>query len=119
MARASAAQRNAALEAMASALDAHQAPVLAANAKDVEAARASGTSAAMIDRLTLTADRLTAIAQALRELVVAKDPVGEIVRGFALPNGLQVRQIRVTLGVIALVYAGRPNVTVDAAGLAV
>ncbi|MPZ74320.1 MAG: glutamate-5-semialdehyde dehydrogenase [Nitriliruptorales bacterium] len=119
MARASAAQRNAALEAMAAALEAAQASVLAANEKDVGAARAGGTSTAMIDRLTLTPQRMTAISDALRELVTAKDPVGEVVRGFALPNGLQVRQIRVPLGVIAMVYEGRPNVTVDAAGLAV
>ena len=119
MARASAAQRNAALEAMATALDGAQEPVLAANRLDVEAGQEGGMSAAMVDRLTLTPDRLDAIAAALRELMNAKDPVGEIVRGFALPNGLQVRQIRVPLGVIAMVYEGRPNVTVDAAGLAV
>jgi glutamate-5-semialdehyde dehydrogenase len=119
MARASAAVRNAALEAMASALEANVGPILAANGRDVQVATDAGTSAAMIDRLTLTEERLHAIAEALRQLMTAKDPVGEIVRGFALANGLQVRQIRVPLGVIAMVYEGRPNVTVDAAGLAV
>ena len=119
MARASTAQRNAALEAMAAALGDNAQAILDANARDVRAATEAGTSAAMIDRLTLTGDRLTAIAEALRELIAASDPVGDVVRGFTLPNGLQVRQVRVPLGVIAMVYEGRPNVTVDAAGLAV
>ena len=71
-----------------------------------------------MDRLTLSAERLAAIADALRELADLADPVGEVVRGYALPNGLQVRQLRVPLGVVAMVYEARPNVTVDAAGLA-
>jgi glutamate-5-semialdehyde dehydrogenase len=118
LARATTATKNAALSAMADALDANHERVLAANAEDVEAARSAGTSAAIIDRLTLTDDRLTTIAQALRELIALADPVGEDVRGWRLPNGLEVRQIRVPLGVVAMVYEGRPNVTVDAAGLA-
>jgi len=119
VAQLSTARKNAALEAMAAALDGAHEPVLEANAADVAAAREAGVSAAMIDRLTLTEERLTTIADALRQLVALVDPVGEIVRGWTLPNGLQVRQERVPLGVIAMVYEGRPNVTVDAAGLAI
>jgi len=119
LARASTAAKNAALLAMADALDARQAEVLEANSADVEAAREAQTSPALVDRLALTPQRLTAIADALRDLVGLTDPVGQVVRGFVLPNGLEVRQVRVPLGVIAMVYEGRPNVTVDAAGLAV
>jgi glutamate-5-semialdehyde dehydrogenase len=118
LARTSTARKNAALEAMAAALDSGHDRVLDANAHDVATARADGVASALIDRLTLTPQRLTAIAQALRDLVGLTDPVGEIVRGFTLPNGLDVRQVRVPLGVVAMVYEGRPNVTVDAAGLA-
>jgi len=118
VARATTAERNAALEAMAGALDAGHEPVLEANRRDLDAAEASGTSAALLDRLALTPDRLHAIAAALRDLIALHDPLGEVVRGFTLPNGLDVRQVRVPLGVIAMVYEGRPNVTVDAAGLA-
>ena len=119
LARASTGRKNAALQAMATALDASHETVLAANERDVDAARASGTSAALLDRLTLTPPRLAGMSQALRELVALTDPVGQVVRGFTLPNGLEVRQVRVPLGVVAMVYEGRPNVTVDAAGLAV
>ncbi|HWH32797.1 MAG TPA: glutamate-5-semialdehyde dehydrogenase [Egibacteraceae bacterium] len=118
LARASTARKNAALEAMAAALDANHARVLEANAEDVARGRAEGLSEALIDRLTLTGARLDAIAQALRDLIALKDPIGELVRGWTLPNGLEVRQVRVPLGVVAMVYEGRPNVTVDAAGLA-
>ncbi|MEX0658280.1 MAG: glutamate-5-semialdehyde dehydrogenase [Egibacteraceae bacterium] len=119
LARASTATRDAALQAMAAALDAGHARVLAANATDVDAASAAGVPDALLDRLTLTPQRLTAMAEALRDLVGLTDPTGQVVRGFTLPNGLQVTQVRVPLGVIAMVYEGRPNVTVDAAGLAV
>jgi glutamate-5-semialdehyde dehydrogenase len=115
---ASTATRDAALEAMADAIGESHAQIAAANARDVEAARAEGMSAAMIDRLTLTDERLEALSTALRDLVALTDPVGQVVRGFTLPNGLQVRQTRVPMGVLAMVYEGRPNVTVDAAGLA-
>ncbi len=118
LARASTAVKDAALVAMAGALDAQQDEVLEANAADVDVAREAATSDALVDRLTLTPQRLTAIAAALRDLVALTDPVGQVVRGFTLPNGLEVRQTRVPLGVIAMVYEGRPNVTVDAAGLA-
>ena len=110
-------QKDAALEAMADALDAGAAGIVAANASDVDRARAAGTSEALIDRLTLTTDRIAAIAQALRDVAALPDPVGEVIRGYTLPNGLQVRQVRVPLGVVGMIYEARPNVTVDAAGL--
>jgi glutamate-5-semialdehyde dehydrogenase len=91
--------------------------ILAANAEDVEAARAAGTSEAMIDRLTLSPNRLSAIADGLRRVASLDDPVGEIVRGQTLPNGIELRQVRVPLGVVGIIYEARPNVTVDAAGL--
>ena len=119
LARASTARKDAALEAMAAALDGAHDRILAANAADVEAARASGTSTALIDRLTLTPARIDGCAQGLRDLVRLTDPVGEVARGWTLPNGLEIRQVRVPMGVIAMVYEGRPNVTVDAAGLAI
>src|SRR5207342_2263307 len=71
----------------------------------------------IVDRLTLTEQRLADIADALREVADLPDPVGEVIRGYTLPNGLQVRQVRVPLGVLGIVYEARPNVTVDAAGL--
>jgi glutamate-5-semialdehyde dehydrogenase len=118
LARATTEQKDAALEAMAVALDAAHDRIEEANAADVEAARADGVGPALLDRLTLTGGRIDACASGLRDLVALRDPVGEVVRGFTLPNGLDVRQVRVPLGVIAMVYEGRPNVTVDAAGLA-
>jgi glutamate-5-semialdehyde dehydrogenase len=109
--------KDAALRAMADALVARSEPVLAANAADVRAAQEAGTAEATVDRLTLTEDRLAAIGEALREVADLPDPVGEVVRGWSLPNGLTVRQVRVPLGVLGIVYEARPNVTVDAAGL--
>jgi glutamate-5-semialdehyde dehydrogenase len=113
------ATKDAALHAMADALDAGTAELLAANAEDVAAARADGTAEQLVDRLRLDPDRLAAMAQGLREIAALPDPVGEVVRGFTRPNGLQMRQLRVPFGVLAMVYEARPNVTVDAAGLAV
>jgi glutamate-5-semialdehyde dehydrogenase len=110
-------EKDAALRAVADALDARTDAVVAANADDVARAQAAGTSPALVDRLTLTSERLAAIADALREVADLPDPVGEVVRGYTLPNGLQVRQVRVPLGVVGMVYEARPNVTVDAAGL--
>jgi len=109
--------KDAALLVLADALVAHTDTITKANAIDVTAAREAGTSEAIVDRLTLTAARITAIADALREVTGLPDPVGEVVRGYTLPNGLQVRQIRVPLGVVGMIYEARPNVTVDAAGL--
>ena len=110
-------QKDRALLALADALDAGIDGIVAANAEDVSTAVESGTSAALVDRLTLTPERIAAIADALRDVAALPDPVGEVVRGYTLPNGLQVRQVRVPLGVVGMIYEARPNVTVDAAGL--
>ncbi|MGY1752406.1 glutamate-5-semialdehyde dehydrogenase [Blastococcus sp. SYSU D01042] len=109
--------KDGALTAMAEALVERSDEILAANATDVAAARADGTPEAIIDRLRLDADRIAGVARALRELVALPDPVGDVVRGSRLPNGLELRQVRVPLGVVGIVYEARPNVTVDAAGL--
>jgi glutamate-5-semialdehyde dehydrogenase len=115
----STAQRDAVLEAMAAHIDAGHDVILRANARDVRAGAEAGLSTAMLDRLRLDPDRLRGIASGLRDLIDLADPLGRVVRGFTLPNGLDVRQVTVPLGVIAMVYEGRPNVTVDAAGLAI
>jgi glutamate-5-semialdehyde dehydrogenase len=109
--------KDTALHAIADALVAHAAEIVRANAVDVTLAREAGTSAAMIDRLSLTEERIAAIAAAAREIAALPDPVGETVRGHTLPNGLELRQVRVPLGVVGIIYEGRPNVTVDAAAL--
>jgi glutamate-5-semialdehyde dehydrogenase len=106
-----------ALEAMAAALGKHAETVLAANSRDVQRAEADGTAAALVDRLTLNSRRLEDIAEALHGVAALPDPVGEVVRGRRLPNGLELRQVRVPIGVIGIIYEARPNVTVDAAGL--
>lgn len=116
--RASRAQKDAALLAMTQALRNGSAEILAANAEDVARALEAGTPTGLVDRLTLTEDRLGAIADALAEVAELPDPVGEVVRGWTQPNGLEIRQVRVPMGVVAMVYEARPNVTVDAAGLA-
>ena len=110
-------QKDAALEAMADALEARSAEIVTANTGDVNRARQSGTAESIIDRLTLTPQRIADIAGALRDVAGLPDPVGEVIRGYTLPNGLQVRQVRVPLGVVGMIYEARPNVTVDAAGL--
>ncbi len=109
--------RDAALEAMAEALLAAEEAVLAANAVDVERARGAGETEALVDRLALTPARLAGMAAGLRAVAALPDPVGEVVRGGVLPNGLSVQQVRVPLGVVGIVYEARPNVTADAAGL--
>jgi glutamate-5-semialdehyde dehydrogenase len=111
-------RKDATLLAMADALRARAAEVLAANQADVAAARAAGTAESMIDRLALSDRRIDSIADGLRTVAALPDPVGEVLRGGLLPNGLEMRQVRVPLGVVGMVYEGRPNVTVDAAGLA-
>jgi glutamate-5-semialdehyde dehydrogenase len=110
-------RKDAALHALASALRAYRGSIVEANASDVQRARDAGTSEAIIDRLTLTEQRIDAIADAVVEVAALPDPVGEVVRGYTLPNGLQVRQLRVPLGVVGMIYEARPNVTVDAAAL--
>ncbi|MFG2297076.1 glutamate-5-semialdehyde dehydrogenase [Streptomyces sp. NPDC048603] len=109
--------KDAALLAIADALEARTAEIVEANAQDIAKARAAGTSETVIDRLTLTPDRVRAIASDVRDVVALPDPVGEVVRGSTLPNGIDLRQIRVPLGVVGIIYEARPNVTVDAAAL--
>ncbi|MEV0348941.1 glutamate-5-semialdehyde dehydrogenase [Nonomuraea sp. NPDC050680] len=111
------APKDRALRAVADALVAHTAEIVEANAKDVAQAREQGTPEAMIDRLRLDGPRIEAIAEAVRQVADLPDPVGEVIRGSTLPNGLELRQLRVPLGVIGIIYEGRPNVTVDAAAL--
>jgi glutamate-5-semialdehyde dehydrogenase len=118
LAGATRAAKDAALHAMADALVAAAPEIVSANAVDLERGRAAGTSAGLLDRLTLTPARIEAIADALREVAGLPDPVGEVVRGSTLPNGLRLRQVRVPMGVVGMIYEARPNVTVDAAGLA-
>ena len=113
------AQKDAALLAMADALVSETPRVLAANGADLERGRAAGLSDALLDRLALDEKRVAAMAEGLRQVAGLPDPVGEVVRGSTLPNGLQLKQIRVPLGVVGIIYEARPNVTVDAAGLCV
>ncbi|RMI32856.1 glutamate-5-semialdehyde dehydrogenase [Nocardia stercoris] len=110
--------KNAALHAAADALLAAADRVLAANARDIEAAAAAGTEESLLDRLRLTSARVDGIASGLRQVAGLPDPVGDVIRGSTLPNGLEIRQVRVPLGVVGMVYEARPNVTVDAFGLA-
>jgi glutamate-5-semialdehyde dehydrogenase len=112
------AAKDAALHAIADSLAARSPEIVEANAADVARAREAGTSEYMLDRLSLSADRVAAIADAVRHVASLPDPVGESVRGYTLPNGLELRQVRVPLGVVGIVYEGRPNVTADAAALA-
>ena len=109
--------KNAALEAIAAALEASTAEILDANRADVEAGREAGLSDALIDRLTLDERRIAAMAAGAREIAALPDPVGEVVDGMRRPNGLVIRRVRVPLGVVAVVYEARPNVTIDAAAL--
>ncbi len=106
------------LRAIAIALLENQDAILAANAKDLMVGRENGTSVSMLDRLTLTKARVQGLADALENLATLPDPVGNVVRGQTLPNGLRMRQINVPMGVVAAIYEARPNVTVDIAGLA-
>jgi glutamate-5-semialdehyde dehydrogenase len=111
--------RNRALEAIASALEARTAEVLEANERDMEAGRAGGLDAALLDRLELDEARVAGIASDVRTIVALPDPVGEVIEGFRLPNGIDVRRVRTPLGVVAIVYEARPNVTIDCTALAV
>jgi glutamate-5-semialdehyde dehydrogenase len=117
LALATRADKDAALQAMADALEAAADEVLAANVDDVRRAEDAGTEPHLVDRLRLTAERVAAMADGLRDLAALPDPVGEVVRGSTLANGLELRQVRVPFGVVGMIYEGRPNVTVDAAGI--
>lgn len=119
LAQLSSAAKRELLEAMAAALEADQAAILAANAQDLDAARAKGTGSAMLDRLALDPKRLAGVAAALREVAALPDPVGMVTRTEVRPNGIEVRKVRVPLGVIAMIYEARPNVTADAAALCI
>ena len=113
-----ASQKNAALEAVAVALDKNRASIIAANKADVDAARAGGISESIIDRLLLNDKRIDGIIASLRLVIGQTDPVGEEVSGWKTPNGMSIRQVRVPLGIVAIIYENRPNVTVDAFSLA-
>jgi glutamate-5-semialdehyde dehydrogenase len=109
--------KDAALHAIADALLARAPEILEANARDMDAGREGGLSAALLDRLELTDARIAAIAAQVRDIAALTDPVGEVIEGRRLPNGLDVRKVRVPLGVVAVVYEARPNVTIDATAL--
>jgi glutamate-5-semialdehyde dehydrogenase len=109
--------KNAALRAIADALEARTPEILEANARDMETGSENGLTPALLDRLSLDAARVRAMADGVRNIAALPDPVGEVIDGFRLPNGLDVRKTRVPLGVIAVVYEARPNVTIDAAAL--
>jgi glutamate-5-semialdehyde dehydrogenase len=119
LAQLSAAAKQALLEAMAAALEADAEAILAANARDLEAARAKNVGSAMLDRLALDGKRLAGVAAALREVAALPDPVGQVTRDDVRPNGIRVQKVRVPLGVIAMIYEARPNVTADAAALCI
>jgi glutamate-5-semialdehyde dehydrogenase len=112
-------QRNRALLAMAHALVSRQDEILEANARDMEAARVKNTGASLLDRLELNPMRIKAISEALKSLSVLPDPIGEVVSGGRLGNGIWLQQVRVPIGVVAIIYEARPNVTADAAGLCI
>lgn len=111
------ARKNDALLSMADTLEAQSAAILAANRQDVEAARAAGMSPSMVDRLSLSEERIHAMSDGIRQVAALTDPVGEVVEGYRRPNGLRIQKLRVPLGVIGIIYEARPNVTADAAAL--
>ncbi len=111
-------RKNEALTAAAAALEARAAEILAANQHDIDDGRSAGLAEALIDRLALSTERIEAIADGLRQVAGLQDPVGEVLTGHTMDNGIQMRKVRVPLGVMGMVYEARPNVTVDAFGLA-
>jgi glutamate-5-semialdehyde dehydrogenase len=117
LALATRATKDAALHAMADALEAGTDDVLRANGEDVATARDQGTAEGLVDRLRLDEDRVGAMAQGLRDVAGLPDPVGQVVRGSTLANGLELRQVRVPFGVVGIIYEARPNVTADAVGI--
>lgn len=118
MSRADTAAKDAALNAIADALEAQREALLTANEKDMEAGRADGLDEALLDRLELNAERIAGMAEGLRQIAALPDPVGEISDLSYRPSGIQVGKMRVPLGVVGIIYESRPNVTADAAGLA-
>ncbi len=117
LARFSTADKNRALVAIADALVANEGFILEANKKDLEEGKKRGISAALMDRLLLNSKRINEMSEGLRDVVGLRDPVGEVIKGWRVPNGLLINQVRVPLGVVGVIYEARPNVTVDAAGL--
>ncbi len=113
-----ASEKNLALAAVADALDKNRASIISANKADIDAARTAGMSESIIDRLLLNDKRIDGIIESLRLVIGQTDPVGEEVAGWKTPNGMTIRQVRVPLGVVAIIYENRPNVTVDAFSLA-
>ncbi len=118
MATATTAQKNAALEAIAAALEGNVEDIIAANSEDIETARNKGIDEHLIDRLTLDETRVRGIAHGVRDVIGLADPVGNVALGRVLPNGIQLTEVRVPMGVIGAIYEARPNVTVDIAALA-
>ncbi|NTU71638.1 MAG: glutamate-5-semialdehyde dehydrogenase [Coriobacteriia bacterium] len=112
-------QRNRALLVMSHALVTKQEEIIAANEVDMSAAREKGVAAGLLDRLELTPARLKAMSEALKAVSILSDPIGEVLEGYTLPNGIELTKVRVPLGVVAMIYEARPNVTADAAGLCV
>ena len=117
LAQLSASQKNRCLEVIADRLMTEQERILAANAEDLEHGREKGLNNALLDRLKLTPARIEEMARGLRALVGLPDPIGRVDSSWLRPNGLEIRRVRVSIGVIAIIYEARPNVTVDAAGL--
>jgi len=117
LAIAAAADKNAALEAVAAALVSNAARIASENEQDVAAARARGTKDALVDRLVLDAPRIASVAKSVREIAAAQDPVGQLIEERTVSNGLRIRRVRVPLGVIGMIYEARPNVTAEAASL--
>lgn len=109
--------KDAALHAMADALDKQSDEILSANARDVARQEEAGAAAPLIDRLRLTTERVGEMAAGMKSLAALPDPVGEVVRGQIAPSGVELRQVRVPFGVVGIIYEGRPNVTADAAGI--
>jgi glutamate-5-semialdehyde dehydrogenase len=119
LAKLDSATRDAALEAIGASLEARVDEIVEANALDLKAGAEAQLSSALMDRLKLTPERVAGIARGVREIAALRDPVGEVLEGFRLPNGLDVRKVRVPLGVVAVVYESRPNVTIDCTALAI
>ena len=119
LASASRADKDAALAAMAQAIDTNRAVILEANATDLQRGRQEHTAEAMLDRLELTDERIDGLVSALGDLAALPDPIGNVMRGNNLPNGIRMQQVRVPLGVVGAIYEARPNVTVDIAGIGI